>query len=184
MPPWPKQRSIKGFSPVWRGGLGPRRCPDLSNPSRHLWDELIKALQGSIKVCCGQVPKKVPWKSLPMRVEATDGFRFSVVHTLHVHVVSYFFFKCTCVCYLLCNTSLPAMFRNLASISARQGPSDRQRDRARESDGGQMKGGRQREGGERARASRGGLNSPPQSETGTEMERGSDRSAQSGFFHI
>lgn len=53
----------------------------------------------------------------------------------------YIFFKCTCVCYLLCNTSLPAMFRNLASISARQGPSDRPSDRERESDGGQMKGG-------------------------------------------
>lgn len=63
-----------------------------------------------------------------------------------------FFFKCTCVCYLLCNTSLPAMFRNLASISARQGPSDRQSDRARESDGGQMKGGTAARGG-RARES-------------------------------
>lgn len=87
-----------------------------------------------------------------MRVELI----LSCPHAPRPCCVLFFFLMHVCVCYLLCNTSLPAMFRNLASISARQGPSDR----ARESDGGQMKGGRQREGGERARASRGGLEFP------------------------
>lgn len=72
----------------------------------------------------------------------------------------YFFLMHVCVCYLLCNTSLPAMFRNLASISARQGPSDRPSDRERESDGGQMKGGTAARGGRASASLQRGLEFP------------------------